>query len=221
MICQHFGVQVLDQPLPPGIHIIAHQLVSQFDANGIISAARFSAAEIELQARHKCQSRLQHYRKRLSQLRKAAENRAHCLFSEAREQGSVAAIEWLVEQSTWQDTIYQLLSERITSRIIAQLNASMNTIAWDALLMSHIPQWVEEYANESRLVLKVAPELVESISLQSRHLAINIQADASLEPGVAVFETPLARTKINVAKQLDHIITLLNAAKGDAARGGP
>lgn len=189
--------------------IPAQEMAQLQQAQYIINTARQRAAACLQRARMQRSEERKRFRRRLAQQKKALKRQYSQHFDRAKEEGTHAALHWLVDQHQWEHGVYQKLTAEIVTLLSLRLKKISEKLPWEQLLFEQIAPVCHELQNQNALTLKVAPSLFDSLPADVLDLPVTIEKNENLLYGEAILESSLVRVKFNLASQIEQLGNLL------------
>ena len=198
---------------PGGEIIPVDELKKLQHAQEIIESARMRAAEFLQQARRQRQEQRQRFRRRLAQRRRGWQKQYRRRFAQAKEEGTQAAMVWLVDQQCWERHVYQRLTQNIAGLLAKRLQEISQSLPWETLLFENLAPLCVELQEQTSLILKVAPALYESLPAEVAVLPLQVEQDASMLPGDARLESPVLRIELKLPGQIEQLCEVLKTLR--------
>ena len=180
-------------------------------AEEIIQDARRRAARYLQQARARNHAQRARLRRRLAQAQRMHQKHCARQLQQAKEQGTNAALGWLIEQQHWEHQVYQRLTHQIAHGLAARLSAISQRIPWEQMLSEQLASLCQEFHDTHPLTLKVAPALFERLPEEILRLPLTVVRDGALLAGDACLESPMVRIELKLPGQIAQLCQALSS----------
>lgn len=193
--------------------IPGNELIKLQQAQEIIQSARQRAAQFLLQARRQRLEHRQRFRRGLAQRRRRWQKQYRQRFAQAKEEGTQAALVWLVEQQSWERQVYQRLTQNIAGLLSQRLQEISQRLPWETLLFEHVSPLCNELKGQTSLTLKVAPTLYDNLPAEIASLPLLVEQDHALLPGDARLESPVVCVELKLPGQIAQLCEALETLR--------
>jgi len=189
--------------------IPAAEMARLQQAQDIIQSARQRAIAYLQTARIQRRQQRKRSQRRLAQQQRGWRRHYDRQFALAKEKGTQAALQWLVDQQQWERLVYQRLTHEIASQLSQRLREISQHLPWEKLLFEQLGPLYKELQTQPSLTLKVAPALYERLPTEVKALPLVIEQQENLPPGDAVLENQLVRVELKLPGQLEQLCDAL------------
>jgi len=183
----------------------ADTLDAFFSLEGLRQQVRQRAADILRDARNQRHTQRARDRRLFAHRQRRQRLCAKRVYLRAREQGLKASLQWLVDEQQWAQDVARHLMQKTCEQIAVHLQAQIPSLPWENVLQQQLPTLMEEMASGQRLILRLAPTLIEKAQKSLTDLPLIYAPLPEGEEGFAWLENGTARVAIPLTAQLDDL----------------
>ena len=191
---------ITEEFLSMGMSMMERELSTRKKLSSLVMLARKSRQKERARVR-----RLHaHQRRRQREVAKKIYNRA-------KRQGTAAALQWLIEQQSWEQAVLQATLAKVGNALGKHLESQIPVLPWGEILSAWIAEISEQPDMQVPLTLQVPEGMPEVMVNSLKKLPLSLEFNATIESGFVWIQSDIARVQIPLGHQLDQLSTFLKS----------